>query len=81
MTDFKPLGENIKTIPIESIHESSELKKSYDLILCIDVLSSILNIPEILYICRERKIYGKKNKSTIKSIFNSHDYPKIKNER
>jgi 3-hydroxybutyryl-CoA dehydrogenase len=38
-------------------------------------------IPEILYICRERKIYGKKNKSTIKSIFNSHDYPKIKNER
>ena len=35
-------------------------------------------VPEILYLCKSKKIYGKKNKTSIKSIFESSDYPKVK---
>ena len=38
-------------------------------------------VPEILYLCKSKKIYGKKNKTSIKSIFESPDYPKVKNDR
>ena len=32
-------------------------------------------IPKILYTCKLKKIFGKKNKTTIKTIFNSSNYP------
>ena len=85
--------ENIKKEKIlkifKKINNNLDVLHTLDLI-GIDVSLNILEnlkeeynyyVPEILYLCKSKKIYGKKNKTSIKSIFESPDYPKVKNDR
>lgn len=80
--------EEILTI-FKKINNNLDVLNTLDLI-GIDVSLNILEnlkkeynfyVPEILYLCKSKEIFGKKNKTSIKSIFKSSDYPKIKNDR
>ena len=85
--------ENIKKEKIlkifKKINNNLDVLHTLDLI-GIDVSLNILEnlkeeynyyVPEILYLCKSKKIYGKKNKTSIKSIFESPNYPKVKNDK
>ena len=80
--------EEILTI-FKKINNNLDVLNTLDLI-GIDVSLNILEnlkkeynfyVPEILYLCKSKEIFGKKNKTSIKSIFKSSNYPKIKNDR
>jgi len=84
--------ENVKKEEIlrifKKINNNLNVLNTLDLI-GIDVSLNILEnlkkeynfyIPEILYSCKSQKILGKKNRTSIKTIFNSSNYPNKKND-
>ena len=86
----RPRGTNIKKDQIlkvfKKINHSLDILNTIDIIgidISIKILENLKSeynyyMPEILYQCKLKKILGKKNKTSIKSIFESSNYPNQK---